>query len=124
MEPYPLRGVLALQTKGWGFHTVPGGMTDGGPCSCPVCWSCIGMEILLIEGWDLIHPGWRWLCQPRVGVSTPCGAVSTRGTIVFLPGSLVLWTHGKTDPEMEPYPPRGVLALQLRVGVSTPCLAV
>ena len=27
MEPYPPRGVLALQTKGWGFHTVPGGMT-------------------------------------------------------------------------------------------------
>ena len=47
-------------------------------------------KISLIQGWDLILPGWRWPYKPQVGVSTPCWAVSTRGTTVFVPGLLEL----------------------------------
>ena len=50
----------------------------------------IGVAEFTIRGWDVILPGWRWLYEPRVGVSTPCGAVSTRGYNVFTPGLLEL----------------------------------
>ena len=45
------------------------------------------MKCFLIRGWDTIVPGWRWLYSRApsdqrwvggVGVSTPCGAVSTQ----------------------------------------------
>ena len=38
------------------------------------------MEGFMILGWDLILSGWRWLYESQVGVSTTCGAVSTRGS--------------------------------------------
>ena len=39
-----------------------------------------------------------------VGVSTPCGAVSTRGTSVSVPGVLELQVHGMiSHPGMGPY---------------------
>ena len=44
----------------------------------------------MIQGWDLILTGWRWLHEPQVEVSTPWGAVSTRGTTVFVPDLLEL----------------------------------
>ena len=46
----------------------------------------------LVRGWDPIVPGWRWIyfrapatqqAADGVGVSKPCGAVSTRGVTVF-----------------------------------------
>ena len=60
--------------------------------------------------WDLILPGWRWLqessrsaiIQWGVGVSTPCRAVSIRGTTVFVPGASDLRMDGRTsDPGIE-----------------------
>ena len=46
-----------------------------------------------------------------VGVSTPCGTVSTRGTTVFVLVVLQLEMHGRiSDPRMGPYPPRVALA--------------
>ena len=51
--------------------------------------SCNDMEGFLIRGWEPILPGVRWLYvrssanqRPAngAGVSTPCGAVSTRGS--------------------------------------------
>ena len=43
---------------------------------------------------------------PRVGVSTPCGAVSTRETAVFVAGLLELYMYGRIhDAGLGPYPP-------------------
>ena len=42
-----------------------------------------------------------------IGVSTPCGAVSTRGICVFVPGLLELKRYGRIyDPGMGNYLPR------------------
>ena len=47
----------------------------------------------MIREWDIVAPGWRWLhfrapanqrSAGEVGVSKPCGAVSTRGITVFV----------------------------------------
>ena len=55
--------------------------------------------IVLIRGWDLSLPGWRWLYEPPVGVSAPCGAVLTWGAAVFVRSSSELQVHGNTsDP--------------------------
>ena len=48
------------------------------------------MEGFMIRGWDLILPGWHWLCEPRFRASTPCRAVLIRGTTVIVPGLLEL----------------------------------
>ena len=57
--------------------------------SSPGCRSCRCMDEFLILGWDTVVPAWRGLYfrapanQPSagaVGVSTPCGAVSTLGS--------------------------------------------
>ena len=49
----------------------------------------------------------------RIGVSTPCMEVSTRGTTVFVPGSLKLYIYGRiSDRGVVSYPPRVALALQ------------
>ena len=67
----------------------------------------------MIRGWDLILTGWRWLHELQVGVSTPSGAVSVRGVIVFVPGLLELSLHGRiSDPGMGRYPHRMALALR------------
>ena len=44
------------------------------------------MEGFMIRVWDLtgILPGWCWLYEPQVGVSTTCGAVSTLGTTALI----------------------------------------
>ena len=55
-------------------------------CPWSVAVGCRFGEGLIIQGFDLIILGWRWLheSQPNqrlasgVGVYTPCGAVSTR----------------------------------------------
>ena len=67
----------------------------GSPVSSPGCRSCKCMEGFMIRGWDPVFPGWCWLYSRDpanqrsaggVGVSTPCGAVSTRGITIFVPG--------------------------------------
>ena len=63
------------------------------------------MDGFLIQGWDLILTGWRWLHEPQVGVCTLCGAVSTRETTVLVPGLLELQMDGRIyDAGMGPYP--------------------
>ena len=61
------------------------------------------MEGFLIREWDPVVPGWRWLdfrapanqrSADGVGVSTPCGAVSTRGITVFVPALSELQMYG------------------------------
>ena len=67
----------------------------------------------MIRGWDLIFTGWRWPYEPQAGVSTSSGAVSTRGTTVFIPGLLKLSLQGRiSDPEMCSYPPWMAIALR------------
>ena len=61
-------------------------------------------------------PGWRWLyfrapanqrSAGGVGVSTPCGAFSTRGITVFVPSLSELSMYGGiAEPGMGIYPPR------------------
>ena len=67
----------------------------GTPSSSPGCRSFTCAEGFLIHRWEPILPGVRWRYvrasanqQPArgVGVSAPCGAVSTRGITVFVPG--------------------------------------
>ena len=67
----------------------------GSQFSSPGCRSCKGVEGFMIRGWNPIVPGWRWLyarapanqhSSGGVGVNTPWGAVSTRGTTVFVSG--------------------------------------
>ena len=91
------------------------------------------MEGFLTRGRELILPGWRWLCEPRVGVFTPCVAVSTRGTTVFVLGLLELQVYARiSNPGMGSHPSRVARALRAPpkqqsasgVGVFTPCGAV
>ena len=60
------------------------------------------MEGVLIWRWDLTFPGWRWLCEPLVGVSTPCRAVSTRWNTILFPGLLELIFGNIYDSGMRP----------------------
>ena len=55
-------------------------------------WICRCIQGFMMQGWDLILPGWRWRLpyRPQFGVSTPWGAVSTQGTTAFVPGLLGL----------------------------------
>ena len=95
MRLYPTRVALTLRTSGWDFHTSARRYRPGGPpCSSPVRRNCRCMELFLIREWDLILPRWRWVYEPRVGVSKPCGAVSTQATTVFVPGSSELQMYG------------------------------
>ena len=48
------------------------------------------MEGFPIRGWDHNPRAGRWLYEPQVGVSTPCGAVLTRGTTMFVSSILEL----------------------------------
>ena len=50
--------------------------TQGTTVFVPVCWSCTHAEGWMIQGWDLVLPGWRWLRKPQ----------PTRRTTVFVPG--------------------------------------
>ena len=82
------------------------------------------MKGFLIRVWDLILPGWRWLYEPQVGVSTPRGTVSTRGTTMSSPSLLRFVDVWKDyDPGIGPYPARRWLQ-ETWVGVSTPCGAI
>ena len=89
MGPYLPRVALALRTPGY-FRTVRGGIDPGNHRFRPRF--VVDLRKNLIRAWDFILPGWRWLyeCEPQVGGSTLCGALSTRGTIVFVLGFLEL----------------------------------
>ena len=150
MGDYPPRGSLALydpqpisdRPVRLGFPHGAGRFRPGGsPISSPG-WSCKGIEGFLIREWKPILPGVRWLCvrspanhrpASAAGVSTPCGAVSTRGITVFVPGLSYLYIYGGiSDPGMGPCRPRVALALFSSpsqrsaggIGVSTSCGAV
>ena len=87
MSLYPRRTALwssnqsAISRRDWGFLTG---------------WSSFRyMERLMDRGWDPILPSWSWLnirtpanrrSAGGVGISTPCGEVSTRMISVFVPG--------------------------------------
>ena len=82
-------------TPGVGVSTPYGPeSTRGSSFSSPVCWSCRCMEGFLNRGWDLVHPGWRWVHEPQpirifssgVGAFTPCGAVRPRESPFSTPG--------------------------------------
>ena len=92
LGPCRPRAALIVRTPGWGlamkqwscdFHTVRGGIDPEDHCF--VCCSFRCMEGFMMQGWDLILSGWRWLCEPQVRVPTSCEAVSTRGTSVSSP---------------------------------------
>ena len=62
------------------------------------------MEGFLMRRWEPILPGVRWLyvrspanqrSASETGVSTPCGAVSTRGITVFVPRLSELKRYGR-----------------------------
>ena len=72
------------------------------PFSSPGCRGCRDMEEFLIQGWDPIVPGCRWLHESKPssdanggGVSTPCKAVSTHRMTVFVSVLLELYMYGK-----------------------------
>ena len=98
---------ISNQTVGLKFLHSTGWYTWGTTVLSPVCRSCRCMGEFMIREWDVILPGWRWLCEPRVVVSTPCGAASTRGTTVFVPSLLDLYIYDEkiSDPGMICYPP-------------------
>ena len=89
--------------------------SGGSPLYSPGCRSCKGIEGFLIRGWKLILPGVRWLYvrspasqrpASAAGVSTPCGAASTRGITLFVPVLSEFWMYvGIAEPGMD-YPPR------------------
>ena len=108
--------------------------------SSPIRCSCIYGRVF-VQGIELYTPRVPLASRTRanqrsageVGVSTPFGAVSTRGITVFVTDSLKLYMYGRiSDPGMIPYPPRAALAPQTRanqrsasgIGVSTTCGAV
>ena len=93
----------------------------GSPFSPPGCRSCRYMEGRYMEGfmireWDPIVPGWRWLHSRApvnqrsaggVGVSTPYGAISTRGSPFSSPYCLSCkCMNGFSEPRTGTYPPR------------------
>ena len=87
--------------------------------SSPFSWICRCMEGFLLRGWDFILPGWRWLYEPQIGISTPCGAASTRGTAVFVPSLLELYTYASIyDPGWAPILPGWPWVYESRVRVS------
>ena len=102
MGSYPPRVALALRTPSGGFHTVGAVSTWGTTVFVPgLLERCRCMEGVLVWEWGLFLPGWRWLYEFQVGVSTPWESVSTRGTTVFVPGLLDLWMYGRaSDPGM------------------------
>ena len=62
----------------------------------------------------MIVPWWHWLFEPQVEISALSGAVSTRGTTVFVPGLLGLQMYAKIyDAGTGLYPPRVALALRI-----------
>ena len=125
METYCPRGALAVYDPQpvndlpvrLGFpHRVTGFRPGGSPFSSPGCRSCRCMDGFLIRGWDPVGPRWRLLyfrapanqrSAGGIGVSTPCGAVSTRGITVFVPTLSELYMYGEiVEPWMGTYPPR------------------
>ena len=62
---------------------------------------------------NLIFTGWRGLYEPQLGGSTPSGAISTRGTTVFIPGLLKVSLYGRIfDLGMGSYLLRMAMALR------------
>ena len=93
---------------GLGFpHRVGQFRPGGSSFSSPGCRSCICMEGLPIRGRELVVPGWCWIhfrapanhrSAGAVGVSTPGGAVPTRGIkVLFCSEMINAPTRGSAD---------------------------
>ena len=89
----------AMSQSGWGFHTMRRGIHPGDHLFRPRCvevedvwnnvWSGDGtLSSICVVG--STKPSESAITTGGVGVSTLFGAVSTRGTIVFVPGVLKL----------------------------------
>ena len=120
-------GVRWLHVRSQHNHLSASGISVSTPCwavstrgitAFPSLSSCKWIGGLLIQGWKPILPGVRWHFvrfpvsqRPAsgAGVSTPCGAVSTRGITVFVPTLSELQMYGGiSDPGCRP---RAALAL-------------
>ena len=114
-EPQP----ISSQPVWLGFpHRAGRYRPEGSAFSSPGCWSCRDMEGFLIRGWELILPAVALCTIPSesaisdrrvAGVSTPCGAVATRVTTVFVLAEL----YGDgiiSNTGMGTYHPRGALS--------------
>ena len=112
----PPRVTRTLQISGWSFHTVRSAISPEDHC---IRLQYVGIQLLCMYARNH-NPGMEpYLAQVAlapptpVGVSTPCGAASTQGTTVFVPGLLDLSKYiRKSDPRMAIYPPRLALALR------------
>ena len=52
----------------WEFPHRAGRYRPGGsPFSSSVCWCRRCVQVLMIQGWGLMLPGWRWFYEPQVG---------------------------------------------------------
>ena len=125
-EPQP----ISNHPVGLGFPHPAGRYRPGGSeFTFPGCWSCRDMDGFPTRGWEITLSGCGGTLgvvprgKPRralapgapvnqqspsgVGVSTPCGAVSTREIYVFVPRLLELYRYGRIrDPGMGNYHPR------------------
>ena len=83
-------GVTNPRTPGWCFRTVRGGIGPGSQRVRPGFVEVVDVYKDFRSGnGTLSSPGSpdSTIYNPQVGVSTPCGAVSTRETPDFVPGS-------------------------------------
>lgn len=92
------------QSANWvGFPHRRGGRPGGSPFS-PRCRIFIWIEAFMMrEKWDPISPGCHCLHKPQpiryqtingITFFTPCGAASTQGITVLVPGLLELFWYG------------------------------
>ena len=86
--PCPPRVALALRIPGWGFHTVRGGIDPGDHRFRPRFAGAA--DVRKDPRMQSYPPRMPLTLRNQVGVSTPCGAISTRGTNVFVPSWLEL----------------------------------
>ena len=95
-----------------GFHTVRGGIVRGDDRFRPRIIGVVdARNAFCSEDGIAYSPGAGGFTNPnqqsasKVGVSTPCVAVSTRRTTVFVPGLSELYMYGRiSDPGIGPYP--------------------
>ena len=126
MRYYPPRVVLALRSAGWGlassqwgwgFHTIRGGVDPWDHRFYPRI-VVVYMYGSICDPGVVPYPrrGWHWVYELQVGVSTPCGAVSTRGTTIFVPGFLEdVWKDSSSGNGILAFP-GGVGSMNTRLG--------
>ena len=88
MGSYPSRVTLAPHIPDWGFHTVGDGIDPRGHRFRPRFAGAA--DVRKDPRMQSYPPRMPLTLRNQVGVSTPCGAISTRGTNVFVPSWLEL----------------------------------